>query len=75
MIVIVFPLISMSSPEHDQTKSFFNYARFLYFPICPCLFVAVVGVAYAPVTHTHIRTRTESFGSNRSRPQKNEGGA
>ena len=35
----------MSSPEHDQTKFFFNYARTLYFPICPCLFVAVVGVA------------------------------
>ena len=28
-----------------------------------------------PQSHTHIRTLTENFGSNRSRPQKNEGGA
>ena len=28
-----------------------------------------------PQSHTHLRTLTESFGSNRSRPQKNEGGA
>ena len=26
-----------------------------------------------PQSHTHLRTLTESFGSNRSRPQKNEG--
>ena len=28
-----------------------------------------------PQSHTHLRTLTESFVSNRSRPQKNEGGA
>ena len=28
-----------------------------------------------PQSHTHLRTLTESFGSNRSRQQKNEGGA
>ena len=28
-----------------------------------------------PQSHTQIRTLTESFGSNRSRPQINEGGA
>ena len=35
--------------------------------------VAKLSLAYAPFTH--IRTLTESFGSNRNRPQKNEGGA
>ena len=28
-----------------------------------------------PQSHTHLRTLTESLGSNRRRPQKNEGGA
>ena len=30
--------------------------------------------ALMPQSHTHFRTLTESFGSYRSRPQKNEGG-
>ena len=32
-------------------------------------------VGVMPQSHTHLRTLTESFGSNRNRPQKNEGGA
>ena len=42
---------------------------------CPLNIRYIFTLSVMPQSHTHLRTLTESFGSNRSRPQKKEGGA
>ena len=37
-------------------------------------YAALTNASVMPQSHTHLRTLTESLGSNHSRPQKNKGG-